>query len=81
MAFHICLAECSGNRVIYSMIQTISNLMRHVSGSGMINEEQIRAINEEHQRIYGCILTHDAVEAKQAMEDHLSKSRKRYSYR
>lgn len=81
MAFHICLAECSGNRVIYSMIQTISNLMRHVSGSGMINEEQIRAINEEHQRIYGCILTHDAVEAKQAMEDHLSKSKKRYSYR
>lgn len=40
--FHICIARCSGNDVIYTMIQTISNLMRHVSGTGMIYEEQIQ---------------------------------------
>lgn len=81
LRFHISIAECSENQVIYSMIQTISNLMRHVSGTGMVNEEQIRQIYEEHQKIYGCILTHNADDAGKAMKEHLEKSSKRYNYR
>lgn len=79
--FHICIAKCSGNDVIYTMIQTISNLMRHVSGTGMIYEEQVKEIYDEHQKIYGSILTHDADAAREAMSIHLSKSKKRYRYR
>ena len=37
LEFHSSIAECSGNTVIYSMLQTISNLMRHVSETGMID--------------------------------------------
>lgn len=81
LKFHTCIAEVSGNHVIYSMIQTITNLMRHISGSGMILEEQFKEIYEEHQKVYGFILTHDSVAAKKAMEEHLEKSRKRYNYR
>lgn len=81
LEFHICIAECSENKVIYSMIQTISNLMRHISGTGMIYEEQLREVYDEHQRIYGFILTHDAKAASQAMEEHLLKSKERYRYR
>lgn len=79
--FHICIARCSGNDVIYTMIQTISNLMRHVSGTGMIYEEQVKEIYDEHQKIYGSILTHDADAAREAMSSHLSKSKMRYRYR
>ncbi len=81
LEFHICIAECSGNPVIYSMIQTISNLMRHVSGSGMVDEGQLRAIYEEHQKVYGLILAKDAKGASEAMKEHLEKSTGRYNYR
>lgn len=81
LEFHICIAECSGNQVIYSMIQTISNLMRHVSGSGMVDEGQLQEIYEEHQKIYGLILASDAEGAQNAMEEHLQKSLGRYNYR
>lgn len=81
LEFHICIAQCSGNPVIYSMIQTISNLMLHVSGSGMVDEKQLQEIYEEHQKVYGLILASDAEGASKAMEEHLSRSVARYNYR
>ena len=79
--FHICLAEYSGNQAIYSMIRVISNLMKHVSGTGMADREQLKAIYEEHQLIYGAVLAHDADAAGKYMEEHLSRSMLRYNYR
>lgn len=81
LEFHIYIAELSGNQVIYSMIQTISNLMRHVSGSGMVDEQQLHEIYEEHQKIYGFILAGDCEGAMAAMQEHLDKSIGRYNYR
>lgn len=81
LEFHICIAECSGNQIIYSMIQTISNLMRHVSGSGMVDEKQLQEIYDEHQKIYGLILAKDAEGAAEAMTEHLKNSIVRYNYR
>lgn len=81
LEFHICIAECSGNQIIYSMIQTISNLMRHVSGSGMVDDKQLQEIYDEHQKIYGLILAKDAEGAANAMKEHLEKSSDRYNYR
>ena len=81
LEFHICIAECSQNKVIYSLIQTISNLMRHVSGTGMVNAEQLKEIYEEHHKIYGFILAHDKESAAKAMKEHLDKSGDRYNYR
>lgn len=79
--FHICLAECSGNQIIYSMIQIISNLMRQISGTGMADENQLREIYEEHRLVYGAVLAHDAEAAGRYMEEHLHKSMLRYNYR
>lgn len=81
LKFHICIAEGSGNKVIYSMIQTISNLMRYVSKSGMADERQLKDIYEEHQKVYGLILAKDAKGASDAMNEHLEKSKSRYNYR
>ena len=79
--FHLCLAECSGNQIIYGMIQIISNLMRHVSGTGMVEETQLQEIDEEHHLVYDAVLRHDARAAGQYMEEHLRKSMLRYNYR
>ena len=79
--FHLCIAECSKNQVIYSMIQTISNLMRMVSGSGMVDEAQLDAIYSEHQKIYGLVIAGDAEGAADAMKEHLVMSKSRYNYR
>lgn len=76
--FHICIARCAGNDVIYTMLRTISNLMRHISGTGMVHEEQIRNIYEEHQKIYGSILIHDGEGAREGMRIHLARSKERY---
>lgn len=81
LEFHICIAECSENTVIYSLIQTIRNLMKHVSGSGMVDEEQLREIYDEHQRVYARVIAKDAKGAAKAMQEHLDKSLLRYNYR
>lgn len=47
----------------------------------MVDEEQLKEIYEEHQRIYGFILAHDAIGAGKAMQAHLDKSLRRYNYR
>lgn len=81
LEFHTCVAECSENQVIISLIQTIRNLMKHVSGTGMVDEEQLREIYDEHQKVYGLILAQDAQGAAKAMQKHLEKSLLRYNYR
>lgn len=79
--FHGCIAECSGNQVIFSMLQTISSLMRHISGTGMADSVQLKEIYEEHRKIYGMILAHDGEGAADAMKEHLERSVTRYNYR
>lgn len=81
LKFHLCIAECSENTVIYSMIQTIRNLMKHVSGSGMVDEVQLKEIYEEHQQIYGLVIARDGKGAARAMQDHLENAGKRYNFR
>ena len=81
LEFHLCIASGSCNAVIHSMIQTIGNLMKHVSGTGMVDQQQLQEIYEEHRLIYGAILSRDAAAAGKFMEEHLQKSMKRYNYR
>lgn len=81
LKFHLCIAECSENTVIYSMIQTIRNLMKHVSGTGMVDEMQLKEIYEEHQQIYGLIIARDGKGAARAMQEHLEKAGQRYNFR
>ena len=80
LKFHEAVASCSENPLIYNLIKTISNLIRHVSGTGMINIDQLQHIYEEHQKIYGFILARDSIAAGEAMKTHLTSSRKRYDY-
>lgn len=80
VVFHTCIAECSGNQVIFSMIQTISNFMKHISQTGMVDEKQLEEIYKEHQMIYSAIREQNADLAEKAMNVHMQKSSKRYNY-
>lgn len=79
--FHLCIAKGSKNILFYSITQTISNLMRYISQTGMVDQVQLKEIYEEHSRVYGLILAGDPEKASQAMEYHLEKSKERYNYR
>ena len=80
VVFHTCIAECSGNQVIFSMIQTISNFMKHISQTGMVDEKQLEEIYKEHQMVYSAIREQNADLAEKAMNMHMQKSSKRYNY-
>lgn len=80
VVFHTCIAESSGNQVIFNMLQTIRNFMKHISQTGMVDEVQLEEIYEEHQAIYNAIKEQDACQAEQAMNEHMQKSSRRYNY-
>ena len=81
MEFHSAIAECSNNPVIFSVNQSIRNLLKRVSETGMVDADQVHEIYEEHQRIYGNIISGNSKGAGEAMKEHMERSRKRYNYR
>lgn len=76
--FHTCIAECSGNPIILSMLTTIRNFLKRVSGTGMVDAEQLQAVVEEHQKLYGAIISRNVDAATQTMTKHLAASMARY---
>ena len=80
VVFHTCIAECSGNQVIFNMLQTIRNFMKHISQTGMVEENQLKEIYKEHQLVYSAIREQNAELAEKAMGEHMQKSSKRYNY-
>ena len=76
--FHTCIAECSGNLIILSMLTTIRNFLKRVSGTGMVDSEQLQAVVEEHQKLYGAIISGNVDAATQTMMKHLAASMARY---
>lgn len=76
--FHTCIAECSGNPIILSMLTTIRNFLKRVSGTGMVDAEQLQAVVEEHQKLYGAIISGNVDAATQTMMKHLAASMARY---
>lgn len=76
--FHTCIAECSGNPIILSMLTTIRNFLKRVSGTGMVDAEQLQAVVEEHQKLYGAIISGNVEAATETMMKHLTASMARY---
>lgn len=76
--FHTCIAECSDNPIILSMLTTIRNFLKRVSGTGMVDAEQLQAVVEEHQKLYGAIISGNVEAATETMMKHLAASMARY---
>lgn len=76
--FHLMIAKCSHNPIIYDLLMTSRKLITHISKSGMVNLEDLNVIYQEHTRIYESILARDSRAASQNMRSHLESSYKRY---
>lgn len=76
--FHLAIAECSQNPIIYNLLLTSRKLVRYISKSGMVSLEHLNQIYEEHTRIYQAIKDRDADAAEQQMRRHLEESKLRY---
>lgn len=73
IAFHHCIAECSGNHVLENIIPVISSSVRI---SIQKTEDVYREYTfEEHRRILAAILRKDPIGARFCMAAHLNRSR------
>ena len=76
--FHLAIARCCGNPIIYSLLQTSRKLLGHISKTGMISIEHLREIADEHQAIYTAIAKRDVEGAGEQMKTHLIRASERY---
>lgn len=79
IAFHRCIAECSGNSVLSNIIPVISF---SVGISVHETRDEYRNITlEEHRRIVAAILRRDSMGARFCMAAHLNTSRDSFARR
>lgn len=78
--FHLLIAECSQNPIIFELLRTSRKLVTLVSRSGMETVEQLQEIYNEHLAIYEAIRNHDEQKAMDLMKHHLDCSAQRYTY-
>jgi len=73
--FHRAVASGSGNRVLETLIDTISELVYEDRRNTAERARDLRESAEMHRRIYRAIKTHDAERARQEMAAHLEAAR------
>lgn len=73
IAFHRCIAECSGNHVLENIVPVISS---SIQISIQRTEDAYRQFTlEEHRQIMAAILRRDSIGARFCMAAHLNRSR------
>lgn len=74
-AFHMALAHCSRNKLMYWVYDRISEVRRHSQWgrmkSKLLTPERIDYYNAQHRRLYEAILARDATSAVQLIKEHL----------
>jgi DNA-binding GntR family transcriptional regulator len=73
-AFHIAIAEASGNVVLSSYIKDVNDHIRIIRRLGFPDAQSIRETYEEHYSLCQLLKTRDAKKAKQDMIKHIRKS-------
>jgi GntR family transcriptional regulator, transcriptional repressor for pyruvate dehydrogenase complex len=71
--FHRAVAAASGNPIVASLVEMVSALYyeRRRDTAARASDRDMRDAAEMHRRIYQAIRSHDADEAKRAMQAHL----------
>ncbi len=74
-AFHMALAHCSKNKLLYWIYDRISEVRRFSQWRSMkaklLTPERINAYNRQHRRIYEAIAARDTREATDIIKKHL----------
>ena len=74
-AFHMALAHCSKNKLIYWLYERISEVRRHSQWRQMkaklLSPERIDYYNSQHRALYEAIAARDTASATRMIKDHL----------
>lgn len=74
-AFHLALASCSRNKLMYWLYERISEVRRHAQWRRMkaklLTAERIDHYNRQHRQLYEAIAARDTSSAVQLIKDHL----------
>lgn len=74
-AFHMSLAHCSKNKLIYWLYERISEVRRHSQWRSMksklLTPERINYYNSQHREMYEAIAARDTASAVKLIKDHL----------
>jgi DNA-binding FadR family transcriptional regulator len=74
-AFHLSLARCSKNKLLFWVYERISKVRQHTQWRNMkaklLTPERIDYYNEQHRALYDAILSRDANKANNLIKNHL----------
>lgn len=73
-AFHVEIAEGSGNPVLAQFLKDVNDHIRVIRRLGFPDEKSIKETYEEHYEICSMMLANKAKDAKKAIEKHIRKS-------
>lgn len=76
IAFHLCIAEASGNQVFFTFLSTIKDLLRHSIIKLLSKKEIIHDALYFHQLIYKALLEQDRDLAIESIYHHLEHAEK-----
>ena len=74
-AFHMALAQCSKNKLMYWVYERISEVRRYsqwrIMKAKLLTPERIDYYNDQHRALYEAIASRDANEAIEVIKEHL----------
>ncbi|MBI9094803.1 MAG: FadR family transcriptional regulator [Sphaerochaeta sp.] len=70
-AFHIAIAQASGNNLMVMFITVLTSLLRDYMGKGVLVDGGVVDGIKRHQEIFSALENRDSQAAHQAMVDHL----------
>ncbi len=74
-AFHMALAQCSKNKLMYWVYERISEVRRYsqwrIMKAKLLTPERIDYYNDQHRALYEAIASRDASEAIGVIKEHL----------
>jgi GntR family transcriptional repressor for pyruvate dehydrogenase complex len=71
LAFHLAIAEATGNRVLGMWMATCGQVIEHAMSMALVSIETRRQVADQHRAIAEAIAGHHEVEAVELMADHL----------
>ncbi|MDR3496705.1 MAG: FadR/GntR family transcriptional regulator [Ancalomicrobiaceae bacterium] len=79
-AFHLAVAEASGNRLIFHIVESLQSAMRNAAYQGVRSISEIASLNriiDEHTRLIEAIEARQEERAAELMRDHLGNAMRR----
>ena len=74
-AFHLALAHCSKNKLLFWVYERISKVRQHAQWRNMkaklLTPDRIDYYNKQHRALYDSIVSRDANEANKLIKNHL----------